>query len=484
MLPHSHVLKGEHILLLEDNVTLATFTAQRLRAGGATVHHAETIADAQRIAQHEQIDLALLDLQLPDGSGLDFLATLRAATPELPAIMLTAHASIRSAVTAMRLGAVDYLQKPYQESDLDLAIERALTLDTLRREIRQLRRASSDGKDSPVRGQSAAMQEIWRLVDTVAPTDANVLITGENGTGKEVLARALHAASLRNAGPFIPVNCGGMTETLVEDQLFGHEAHAFTDARALRRGDFELADKGTIFLDEIGEMPLSMQPNLLRVLDSRRFFRIGGEREIQVDVRVISATNRPLPEAVAQGQFRQDLLFRLNVFTLHMPALRERREDIPLLIAAFLRDLGRTLGKPKRRISASAVQLLTAYSWPGNVRQLRNVLERALILCPGQEISPEHLPPEVIGQADLALTVPDPDTLWERWLDAAPFHDLALDDIKEQIDRFLVLRTLRQMAWNRAQTARVLQINADQLRFRMHKYGIHETMELSHKSRA
>lgn len=484
MLPHTHVLKGEHILLLEDNVTLATFTAQRLRAGGATVHHAETIADAQRIAQHEQIDLALLDLQLPDGSGLDFLATLRAATPELPAIMLTAHASIRSAVTAMRLGAVDYLQKPYQESDLDLAIERALTLDTLRREIRQLRRASSDGKDSPVRGQSAAMQEIWRLVDTVAPTDANVLITGENGTGKEVLARALHAASLRNAGPFIPVNCGGMTETLVEDQLFGHEAHAFTDARALRRGDFELADKGTIFLDEIGEMPLSMQPNLLRVLDSRRFFRIGGEREIQVDVRVISATNRPLPEAVAQGQFRQDLLFRLNVFTLQMPALRERREDIPLLIAAFLRDLGRTLGKPKRRISASAVQLLTAYSWPGNVRQLRNVLERALILCPGQEIAPEHLPPEVIGQADLALTVPDPDTLWERWLDAAPFHDLALDDIKEQIDRFLVLRTLRQMAWNRAQTARVLQINADQLRFRMHKYGLHETMELSHKSRA
>lgn len=478
----THLLTGEHILLLEDNVALATFTAQRLRDGGATVYHAESIAEAQRIAQHEQIDLALLDLQLPDGSGLDFLATLRAATPELPAIMLTAHASIRSAVEAMRLGAVDYLQKPYQESDLDLAIERALTLDTLRREIRQLRRTSGEGKDSPVRGQSTTMQAIWRLVDTVAPTDANILITGENGTGKEVLARALHAASLRGAGPFIPVNCGGMTETLVEDQLFGHEAHAFTDARALRRGDFELADKGTIFLDEIGEMPLSMQPNLLRVLDSRRFFRIGGEREIQVDVRVIAATNRALPEAVAHGQFRQDLLFRLNVFTLHMPALRDRREDIPLLIAAFLRDLGRTLGKPKRRITASAVQLLTAYDWPGNVRQLRNALERALILCGGQEIAPEHLPPEVIGQRDITITVPDPDALWDRWLDAAPFPDLALDDIKEQIDRFLVLRALRQMAWNRTQTARVLQINPDQLRFRMHKYDIHEERALSHKS--
>ncbi|MBA3824417.1 MAG: sigma-54-dependent Fis family transcriptional regulator [Ktedonobacterales bacterium] len=445
------------ILLVEDNDTLAQFTANQLRAQGARVQIASTLAEGAAFARKETIDLALLDLHLPDGISTSLLASLRTADPEMPVIMMTERASVGTAVESMKLGAVDYLEKPYQPADLDRAIDRAMTLDGLRREVRTLRRLTGgDGPDTTVRGTGPAMSRVWHDLDQVAPYDSNVLILGENGTGKEVLARAIHAASGRSRGPFIPVNCGGMPETLVEDQLFGHEAHAFTDARALRRGDFELAHKGTIFLDEIGEMPPAAQPNLLRVLEGRRFFRIGGEAEVHVDVRVISATNRDLEEAVARNQFRQDLLFRLNVFTIRVPPLRERREDIPLLIAMFLRELGRSLSKPKRKISLHTLRLLTNYTWPGNVRQLRNVLERALILCAGQEILPEHLPPEITGQQDPALTAPDPDALWERWFDIAPFEAITLNELKAQIERRLIMRTLRQTGGNHGETARIL----------------------------
>ncbi len=444
------------ILLVEDNEALAQFTANHLRGQGARVSIAGTLAQGAAIARKEAIDLALLDLHLPDGISTSLLASLRAADPELPVIMMTERASVGSAVAAMKLGAVDYLEKPYEQADLDHAIDRAMTLDGLRREVRTLRRLTGDGAEGTVRGTGPAMTRVWHDLDQVAPYDSNVLILGENGTGKEVLARAIHAASGRAGRPFIPVNCGGMPDSLVEDQLFGHEAHAFTDARALRRGDFELASKGTIFLDEIGEMPPAAQPNLLRVLEDRTFFRIGGEAEVKVDVRVISATNRDLEAAVAHGQFRQDLLFRLNVFTIRVPPLRERREDIPLLIATFLRELGRALSKPKRKISLPTLRLLTGYDWPGNVRQLRNVLERALILCAGQEILPEHLPPEITGQRDPALTTPDPDALWERWFDAAPFDDITLSELKSQVERRLIMRTLRHTGGSQKEAGRIL----------------------------
>ncbi len=460
------------ILLVEDDASLARFTADWLREAGATVQHAATLAEGAACARRVPIDLALLDLHLPDGLSTTLLADLRAADPDLPVIMLTEYGSVSTAVESMKLGAVDYLEKPYQQANLAYAIERALTLDGLRREVRSLRRTEQAGRDAAVRGTSPAMSAIWEMVAQIAPSDANILITGESGTGKEMLARALHTASQRAKGPFIPVNCGGITATLAEDQLFGHEAHAFTDARALRRGDFELADRGTIFLDEIGEMPLSMQPNLLRVLDSRRFFRLGGEREIRVDVRVIAATNRALAEAVAQGQFRQDLLFRLNVFTIHLPPLRERREDIPLLIAAFLRDLGQSLKKPKRRLSASTLRLLVAYDWPGNVRQLRNVLERALILCPGTDIQPAHLPPEITGQRDAAVATPNPDVLWERWLDAAPFDVIALSEGEQHIERLLIERALRQTGGVRGEAAQLLGVSPDSLGYYLKKHGL------------
>jgi DNA-binding NtrC family response regulator len=460
------------ILLVEDNIEASAFIARRLRHEGATVYDVTTVAEGMTIANQNEIDLALLDLNLPDGSGIDLLARLRTIDPDLPVIMFTQYANVRSAVEAMRLGAIEYLIKPFDPEDLEAAIGNALTMDALRREVRHLRRTANTVISNIARGNSPAMKRIWEDVEKVAPKDSNVVLLGENGTGKEVLARAIHAASPRANGPFIPVNCGGITETLIEDQLFGHEAHSFTDARTMRRGDFELADKGSIFLDEIGEMPLRLQAALLRVLQERRFFRIGGEREIHVDVRVIAATNRDLGEMVRQKQFREDLFFRLDVMTISVPPLRERREDIPALAATFLGDLGRTLRKTRCRLSQETLRLLIAYDWPGNVRQLRNVLERALILADGQDILPEHLPPEIKGHMTDTNAPPDPVTLWDRWIDAAPFIDIPLDELKEQLERHLVLRALRRCQWKKANAARLLGISAELLRFRMQKYDI------------
>ncbi len=468
----SSPIKDAAILFVDDDETLVQFVAPQLRAEGATVHTSGSVAGAMAIARRVELDLALLDLQLPDGTGIDVLAQLRTMSPELPIVMFTAYADVRSAVEAMKLGAVDYLQKPFSRDDLALALERAMTLDALRREIRQLQRLETSGKGAIVYGESHAMRAIWHMVETVAPTDANVLITGENGTGKEIVARAIHAASRRQEGPFIPVNCGGMTETLVEDQLFGHEAHAFTDARSQRRGDFELANKGTIFLDEIGEMPIMLQPTLLRVLDQRRFFRIGGEREIHTDVRVIAATNRDLDEAMRQGAFRQDLLFRLKVFTIAMPPLRDRREDIPLLTAVFLRDIGQSLGKPKRRVTPETLHLLSTYDWPGNLRQLRNVVEHALIVCQGPEILPGHLPTELGGGQQPSFG-PHSDHLWERWLNATPGAIASIDEFEERIDRLLVERALRQSP-TKTGAAHLLGVTPANLAYRIKKHGLRE----------
>jgi DNA-binding NtrC family response regulator len=463
---------SETILLVEDDESQRFVTTKHLSAAGYVILAAGSLAEAIALTRRHEIDVALLDLHLPDGTGLDLLARLRADDPDLPVIMLTQFANIRSAVEAMRLGAVDYLEKPYTIEGLEIALDRARTLNTLRREIRQLRRAASEGRGDFVRGASAAMNAVWQLVERVAPTDATVLISGPSGTGKDVVARAIHDASQRARGPFIPLNCGGLTETLAEDQLFGHEEHSFTDARKMRRGDFELADKGTLFLDEIGEMPLAVQPNLLRAIETRRFFRIGGEREIHADVRFLAATNRDLHVAVAQGTFREDLLFRLNVFAIELPPLCERSEDIPLLAAAFLHELGRGLGKPRAHVTPEALRLLKAYRWPGNIRQLRNVIERALILAPGQEIRPEHLPPEISGRPDVLEGPADEDTLWERWLEAAPFGDLQLNEVRHRVELFLVQRALRHAGGKRSLAAHTLGLSYETLTFRLKKLNM------------
>jgi two-component system response regulator AtoC len=467
----SSSLSNAQILLVEDTHSQAEMIASHIRGREIHVFVAESVAQARDIVRHHEVDLALLDLNLPDGYGLDLLAELRETDSELPAIIFTGYATVRNAVIAMQQGALDFLEKPFTLESLDLAIDRAMDMNQLRREIRQLRRMAFEGRDSPILGTSPAMQELWSQAEKAALTNSTIIITGENGTGKDVIARLIHSMSRRSDGPFIAVNCGSITQTLIEDHLFGHEAHAFTGAQTMRRGDFELAHKGTIFLDEIGEMPLNLQPALLRVLEERKFFRIGGEREIQVDVRVIAATNRDLKEAVETGIIRQDLFFRLNVIMLHIPPLRERRQDIPLFVVSFLQSLGRALNKSRKAVSKESMQLLYSYDWPGNVRQLRNVIERALILCNGPEIRPEHLPPEISGIALLHDNGVSDDSKWEQWIDVNPFVGLHLDDMLSKLECRLIIRTLRQYK-NRSDVARTLGLTLDGLRYRMSKYGI------------
>ncbi len=468
----AEAIRGATVLMVEDDETLAHFTAQHLGAAGATVEIAPTLAAARGALKRLQVDLALFDLHLPDGLSTTLLAEARADDPDLAVIMITQRSTVRVAVEALHLGALDFLEKPYQQDDLDLAIVRAMTMDGLRREIRQLRRVTQIGKEAIVQGASAAMRQVWEQVESVAGRDSTVLITGENGTGKEVIAQTLHHSSPRARGPFIPVNCSALTETLVEDTLFGHEQNSFTGAHSLRRGDFELAGKGTLFLDEIGDMPVSGQVKLLRAIETRKFMRLGGEREIHVDVRIIAATNVDLEAAKQQGRFRSDLFFRLNVFPIHVSPLRERREDIPMLLAAFLRDLGKALGKPKRHLNATTLRLLVAYDWPGNVRQVRNVVERALILCQGDEILPEHLPPEITGGQTLQMPAVNLDVLWERWLDGAPFQNPDLNEAKSQVERLLVQRALRQFSGSRGEAARSLGLSAESLGYYLKKHRL------------
>jgi two-component system, NtrC family, response regulator AtoC len=470
----AEALRGAMVLIVEDDETLAHFTAQYLSNAGATVEVAPTLAAARAVLKRVQVDLALFDLHLPDGLSTTLLAEAREEDPDLAVIMITQRSTVRIAVEALHLGALDFLEKPYQQDDLNLAIVRAMTMDGLRREIRQLRHVTQIGKEAIVQGASAAMRRVWEQVEHVAAQPTTVLITGENGTGKEVIAQTLHASSQRARGPLIPVNCSSIPENLVEDSLFGHDPGGFTDATKVRRGDFELADKGTLFLDEIGDMPLSGQAKLLRAIETRKITRLGGEREIHVDVRIIAATNVDLELAQQQGRFRSDLFFRLNVFPIHVPPLRERREDIPMLLAAFLRDIGKNLGKPRRRMHAATLRLLVAYDWPGNVRQVRNVVERALIFCQGDEILPEHLPPEITGGQTLQMAAVNMDVLWERWLDGAPFQNLDINEAKSQVERMLVQRALRQFGGNRSEAARSLGLTPESLGYYLKKHRLLE----------
>jgi len=465
------VLLDISVLMVEDNSDLAAMTANHLQQQGAKVHIASTLNEGSTIYSKVEVDLVLLDLQLPDGLGTELLAELHNKDPELPVIMLTQFANVRTAVESMKKGAIDFLEKPFRYEDLDIAVARAMTMNELRREIRQLQRAALTSETAMMHSNNATMKAIWHQIDTLAPIPSNILITGENGTGKEVIARALHNRSLRAKKPFIAVNCSGLTETLIEDRLLGHEPGAFTDGRTLHRGDFELAHEGTIFLDEIGDMPVKLQTHLLRVVEQRTFTRMGGEREIKVDIRLLAATNRNLEEAMEEGGFRLDLFYRLDVVRIMIPPLRERREDIPLLIAAFLRELGQALNKPRRHISASALQLLLAYNWPGNIRELRNAVENALIFCNGTDILPEHLPLK-IQKVTTSISGPAPDSQWEQWIDAAPLHSFSLAETTELVERLLVLRALRQSGWHRRTAADVLGITDVLLNYRMKKHGI------------
>jgi two-component system response regulator AtoC len=380
------------LLLVDDEESFRKLTGRELGRTGYRVETAGNLEEARQALSRRNFHLVLLDMRMPDGTGLDLLTEIKETAPDTEVVMLTAYGTVEEGVRAMKQGAYDFLAKPCKLSELEAVLEKALQRQTLERSNTALQRDVDRLQPSErFIGSSSQIRELLGLVGRVAETESTVLIRGESGVGKELVARAVHRQSRRSRQPFVVVDCASLHENLLQSELFGHEKGAYTGAIRLKHGLFEVADRGTIFLDEIAEITPPLQVKLLRVLESGTFRRVGGTADIKVDVRVIAATNRSLEQMMKEGAFREDLYYRLNVFSLHIPPLRERREDIPLLAEHFIAHSSIV---PKRtvRISHEALEVLTRYSWPGNVRELENLLERALILCDGGALEAEHLP--------------------------------------------------------------------------------------------
>ncbi len=396
------------MLVVDDDDGLRPSIEISLGRRGFDVVGAATAAEAHEVLRERHVVLALLDINLPDGSGLDILKAARATDSEVAVVMMTAYPELKTAIRAMREGASDYIVKPFELEDLHMTVDRAFELRSLRRDVERLKRERR-GRDStaPIFGDSPAIGAMREQITKVAPTDAPVLVVGETGTGKELVADAIHAHSERRVGPLVKVNCSTFSEALLESELFGHVRGAFTDAKQARAGLFEMADGGTLFLDEISEMKLDLQTKLLRVVEGRQTFRrVGGSREIRTNVRLVAATNRDLQARVQGGTFREDLYFRLNVFPISVPPLRSRGEDIVPLARRFAREAGEALRKGPITVSRSAEEYLLGYSWPGNVRELKNIMERAAILADGPQIDVAHLPAELQSSAFIRRSAP------------------------------------------------------------------------------
>lgn len=400
------------ILVIDDDREVCTFFQRLLAAKGHTVAVARTGAEAMEAIDRTRFDLALVDLKLPDTDGLQLLRRIKAVHPLCEVIIMTGYSTVKSAVEAIQLGAYDYIEKPFEVlEELEALISRALDLESRRDDW-----ARTDARFGFVVGRSFAMRRVIAAAEKIARKNITVLLAGETGTGKEVMARFVHAASHRANQPFIAVNCAAFTETLLESELFGHEKGSFTGAAGLRRGIFEVADHGTLLLDEVGSASLAIQARLLRVLETGEFLRVGGEYVVRTDVRVIAATNIDLHEAVRQGRFREDLLYRLDVASLHLPPLRERRDDIPILANYFLArqmsaervGAGAEDGEVPRRLSPETMELLKEYHWPGNIRELANVIAQVTALADGPTILPRHMPPKITGQGDQAWDLAAP----------------------------------------------------------------------------
>jgi two-component system NtrC family response regulator/two-component system response regulator HydG len=399
-------------------------------------------------------DAVLIDVRMPKMDGLTMIERSRAEGSDAAYVVMTAHGTVKDAVAAMKMGAEDYLLKPLDTDEVLVVLGKALDRRKLRRDVELLReRVRETSGLSNVVGSSEPMRRVFELVQRAAPSKATVLILGESGTGKELIAEALHEGSPRSKGPFIRVNCAALPETLLESELFGHEKGSFTGAVARREGRFELADGGTLFLDEIGEIPPSVQVRLLRFLQSREFDRVGGQKTLKVDVRVVAATNKDLLAEVKSGRFREDLYYRLNVVQIELPALRERKGDLPALIDHFLRKFGGAYDKAHARIGRDALQALISYDWPGNVRELENAIERAVVLSPDGEILPSHLPP-AIGEGRR-----------EGARQLIPGATLA------EIEREAILRTLEVVGNSTSRAAEILGISVRTIQYRLKEYG-------------
>ncbi len=466
----------EKILVVDDEADIRRAFRRNLETESLRIVEAEDAHDAIRQVAVEQPDLVVMDVRMAGTSGLDALKKLRELNPKLPVIIMTAYGTTATAIEAMKHGAFDYIVKPLDVPKLKTLVAGALkAARDMRQVVSYQPLLAQEEYAEGIVGKSEAMQQVFKLIGQVSHSDATVLITGESGTGKELVARAIYHHSPRAGQPFLAINCAAIPENLLESELFGHEKGAFTGASERRIGKFEQCDKGTIFLDEIGDMPLATQTKILRVLQNGEFQRVGGNQTLHADVRVIAATNKEAERLVAEKKFREDLFYRLNVVRIHLPPLRERAEDIPVLVDYFLQKLGKRKG-----IAPEALTLLQKHSWPGNVRELENVIERAAVMARGDALMPEDLPAEVREPKPVVVAPEDV----QAALDAAarPLFALARKDAKLKLlpamERELIIRALAETGGNQVRAAKLLGITRATLRKRIEKFGIQRRMEV------
>ncbi len=449
-------MKKPFVLLIDDDPSLRRVIEYSLVENGCVVRPAASGEEGFALFQKEPFDAVVTDITMPGMSGMEVLERIRKVDAGIPVIIITAYGTIESAVSAMKQGAFDYITKPFNRDELRITLDRALRMRRLEKENVRLRAEVMERyRFDAIVGGSEKLREVITLAGRVAPSDATVLVTGESGTGKELLARGIHYSSGRAEGPFVAVNCAAIPESLIESELFGHVKGAFTGAVRDKEGKFELADGGTLFLDEIGDLRIDLQAKILRALQERSVDRVGGVKQVDLDVRVIAATNRDLERDVREGNFREDLYYRLSVVVLHMPPLRERKDDIPLLVEHFLKKYSPA---SDIRLSPDALAFLTSYGWPGNVRELENVMERASILKRGDTITtadlPEKLSRRAAGAAGILLNLPD--------------DGLSL----EELEKDLIIKALEKHKGNQTRAAEYLRITRPTLIYRMEKYGL------------
>jgi two-component system response regulator AtoC len=446
------------ILIVEDNEDLSFSLMKVLKKEGYAVMTADTGEEGISIFRNELVDLVLLDLKLPKMGGIEVLQQMKEIDSDILVLMMTALTDAKPAIEAMKQGAYDYLMKPFELEELRLVIKKALETHDLKREVARLKRGhQSKYPDDVLYGESSSIKEVRELIHIVAETPrTSVLIQGESGTGKELVANAIHYSSRRSNQPFIKINCSAIPDNLLESELFGHEKGAFTDAKVMKKGLFELANGGTIFLDEISSMKLALQPKILRVIETQTFKRIGGVTDIKIDVRVVAATNTDLNELVKNQEFRDDLYYRLKVMEIYIPALRDRREDIPLLTKLFLEEYNKEFNRNVQKLHPQTEELLLAYSWPGNVRELKNVIERGVILCRQNVLVPEHLPIEL-----------------HEGEEPRPIPKVSMGNVSlQEMEKHHILDVLKSVKGNKSQAARILDISRSTLREKLKNYQL------------
>jgi len=447
------------ILVVDDEQGIRQVLSDVLHDEGHAVTAVEDGYHALRALEEEPFDLVILDVWLPNMGGIDVLKSIKRDYPEIEVIIISGHANIKMAVQAVKIGAFDFLEKPLSLDKTITVVQNALKLEALRKENRNLRQ-SLFVEDQMI-GTSARLQSVRTLIEQSAGSDARILILGENGTGKELVARDVHRRSRRSGGPFVEVNCASIPETLIESELFGHEKGSFTNAVARRKGKFELADGGTLFLDEVADMSLATQAKVLRVIQELKFERVGAEESIAVDVRLIAATNRNIEEEVRAGRFREDLYFRINVVPIYVPALRERLEDLGELVDYFMKKFRRSLEEAPKTVSPEAMKLLERHPWPGNIRELKNFVERVNIMAEEQEISAETVGRYLTSRAESEREEPLKD-----------YTSMKLNQAKEEFERELLVRKLDEHQGNITQASRALGISPSHLHNKVRKYGI------------